>query len=164
MWTGSQTLRAWASEQNAVSFKHSSRNRPLNTPRTRSGSACRAGWNASRCRAPVTNAGSPSTFPAPNLVRANRRTQRLGLRSWEASSCHLEVGRDWLGRPKYYYFRRRGRRWQLPRDPTSGEFAAEYQRLLKETEPGTKTEAPADRRSYAAQHVRGAHQRLSRNR
>ena len=60
----------------------------------------------------------------------------------------LDVGRDRHGRPKYYYFRRHGMRWELPSDPASEEFAAEYQRLLKETEPGTKAEAPADRRSY----------------
>ena len=37
--------------------------------------------------------------------------------------------------------------WELPSDPASEEFAAEYQRLLKETKPAPKLKA-ADRRSY----------------
>jgi integrase len=39
------------------------------------------------------------------------------------------------GRPKYWYFRRSGRRWRLPGEPFTPAFMAEYQRLLKATEP-----------------------------
>jgi integrase len=55
-------------------------------------------------------------------------------------------GRD--GRVAHWYFRRGGRRWPLPGDPASPEFAVEYQRLLQLTEPGEQAAAPIDRRTY----------------
>ena len=42
-------------------------------------------------------------------------------------------GRD--GRVRYWYFRRNGRRWRLPGDPSSETFMAEYRRLLVTTNP-----------------------------
>jgi integrase len=43
--------------------------------------------------------------------------------------------RDRHGIVKYYYFRRNGRRWRLPGEPTSEEFQAEYRALVAATEP-----------------------------
>jgi integrase len=66
----------------------------------------------------------------------------------------VEVGKDWYGKPKYYYFRRNGRRWRLPGLPLSEEFRAEYDRLLVETAlvaragDGAIGERPADRCAF----------------
>jgi site-specific recombinase XerD len=56
---------------------------------------------------------------------------------------NAQRGRD--GRIRYWYFRRDSRRWRLPGQPASEEFAAEYQRLKALTE---STE-PVERRPYA---------------
>jgi integrase len=48
---------------------------------------------------------------------------------------YVNAQRDRDGRPKYWYFRRNGRRWRLPGEPFSAAFMAEYQRLLAVTGP-----------------------------
>jgi integrase len=60
----------------------------------------------------------------------------------------IVYGRD--RRTRYWYFRRNKRRWRLPGDPMSEEFAAEYQRLLALTKERGVTAPPPDRRSYGA--------------
>jgi integrase len=56
---------------------------------------------------------------------------------------YVNAQRSRQGRPKYWYFRRNGRRWRLPDEPFSPAFMAEYQRLLAATAPGTPTPAAA---------------------
>lgn len=64
----------------------------------------------------------------------------------------LNIQNDRNGRPRYPYFRRKGRRWRLPgtwpQNPPSEEFMAEYRRLRAETEPGDSSAPPPDRRAY----------------
>ncbi len=60
----------------------------------------------------------------------------------------LDVGRDRHGRVKYIYFRRNGRRWDLPGQPGSEEWMAEYRRLVAETAPRQGAEPPTDRSAY----------------
>lgn len=59
----------------------------------------------------------------------------------------VDIRRDRNGRPKYYYFRRNGRLWPLPADPSSSEWMAEYQRLKAMTDAEVAA-VPVDRRSY----------------
>src|SRR5262245_23328673 len=63
---------------------------------------------------------------------------------------YLEVQRDRKGREVYWYFRRHGRRWKLPGNPATEEFAAEYQRLMTTTDsqPAARAEPPLDKRAY----------------
>jgi integrase len=55
---------------------------------------------------------------------------------------YVDVQRDRAGRVVFHYFRRNGRRWRLPGEPTSEAFMAEYHRLLAETAP-RKASTPA---------------------
>ena len=52
---------------------------------------------------------------------------------------YVKTERDRQGRVRYRYFRRNGRRWRLPAEPTSAAFMAEYQRLLASTHPPRAT-------------------------
>jgi hypothetical protein len=60
----------------------------------------------------------------------------------------VDVRRDRRGRDTYYYFRRNGRLWRLPGEPSSPEFTTEYQRLKTLTDAEPSSEAPTDRRDY----------------
>ncbi len=60
---------------------------------------------------------------------------------------YVDVQKDRCGRRTYYYFRRNGRRWQLPGEPFSDEFMTEYWRLLEATRPAAAM-GPIDRRAY----------------
>jgi integrase len=64
---------------------------------------------------------------------------------------YIEVQRDRNGKPIYWYFRRNGRRWKLPGQPLTEEFATEYQHLKTYTDGLTaaSVEAPIDKRTYA---------------
>jgi len=60
----------------------------------------------------------------------------------------LDVRRDRHGRDRYYHFRRNGRLWRLPGEPSSPEFTAEYHRLKALTDAKPNSEAPTNRRDY----------------
>ena len=47
----------------------------------------------------------------------------------------VDVQRARNGARIHHYFRRAGRRWQLPGEPGSPEYMTAYARLLAETEP-----------------------------
>ena len=61
---------------------------------------------------------------------------------------YVNAQKDRNGQVKYYYFRRHGRRWVLPRDPMSEEFGEQYRHCLQLSETGGNPESPIDKRAY----------------
>lgn len=61
---------------------------------------------------------------------------------------YLSAKRDRHGRVAYWYFRRDGQFWRLPGKPGDAEFLAEYNRLLRETEPVAKPKPASGRGGY----------------
>ena len=63
---------------------------------------------------------------------------------------YVDKQKDRRGRGAYYYFRRSGRRWELPGEPLSEEFMTEYRRLLEATAPRANDAPACNRKRHVA--------------